>query len=103
MSLYYGVASMWIEMCRENCYDLSNLQAAGEQLSQKKLWMKDKFDTGLLFSNLFIFKEKILGKVLTAAVFILVGKWPDIIEVLAVCHQDFGVEETLVWGPKRRR
>ena len=35
MSLYYGVASMRIERCRENCYDLSNLQAAGEQLSQK--------------------------------------------------------------------
>ena len=26
---------MWIEMCREDCYDLSNLLAAGEQLSHK--------------------------------------------------------------------
>ena len=35
MSLYYGEACMRIERCREDCYDLSNLQAAGEQLSQK--------------------------------------------------------------------
>ena len=35
MSLNYGEAGMWIERCREDCYDLSNLQAAGEQLSQK--------------------------------------------------------------------
>ena len=26
---------MQIERCREDCYDLSNLQAAGEQLSTK--------------------------------------------------------------------
>ena len=35
MSLYYGEAGMRIEMCREDCYDLSNLQAAGERLSKK--------------------------------------------------------------------
>ena len=29
MSLYYGEAGMRIERCREDCYDLSNLQAAG--------------------------------------------------------------------------
>ena len=40
MSLYYGEAGMQIERCREDCYDLSNLQAAGEQLSHK-------FDIGL--------------------------------------------------------
>ena len=32
MSLYYGEAGMLIERCREDCYDLSILQAAGEQL-----------------------------------------------------------------------
>ena len=37
MSLYYGEAGMPIEMCREDCYDLSNQQAAGEQLSHKFL------------------------------------------------------------------
>ena len=37
MSLYYGEASMQIERCREDCYKLSNLQAAGEQLSPKCL------------------------------------------------------------------
>ena len=35
MSLYYGEAGIRIERCREDCYDLSNLQAAGEQLCQK--------------------------------------------------------------------
>ena len=34
MSLYYGEAGMRIDRCRD-CYDLSNPQAAGEQLSQK--------------------------------------------------------------------
>ena len=29
MSLYYGEAGMRIERCREDCYDLSNLLAAG--------------------------------------------------------------------------
>ena len=38
---------MQIERCREDCYDLSNLQAAVEQLSKKCLGTKDKFDTGL--------------------------------------------------------
>ena len=33
MSLYYGEAAMRIERCRDDCYDVSNLQAAGEQLS----------------------------------------------------------------------
>ena len=37
---------MRIERCSEDCYDLSNLQAAGEQLSKKNLETKDKFDTG---------------------------------------------------------
>ena len=46
--------------------------------------MKDKFDTGLLFSNLFIFTENFFCKGLTAAVFILVGKWPNNIEVLMI-------------------
>ena len=46
MSLYYGEAGMQIERCREDYHDLSNRQAAGEQLSQKKFEMKDKFDTG---------------------------------------------------------
>ena len=32
MPLYYGEAGMRIERCGEDCYDLSNLQAAGEQL-----------------------------------------------------------------------
>ena len=32
MSLYYCEAGMRIESCREDCYDLSNLHAAGEQL-----------------------------------------------------------------------
>ena len=35
MRLYYGEAGMRIERCREDCYDLSNLQPAGKQLSQK--------------------------------------------------------------------
>ena len=35
MSLYYGEAGMRIERCREDCYDLGNLQVAGEQLSPK--------------------------------------------------------------------
>ena len=35
MYLYYGEAGIRIERCREDCYDLSNLQAAGEQLCQK--------------------------------------------------------------------
>ena len=34
MSLYYGEAGMPIERCREDCFDLCNLQAAGEHLSQ---------------------------------------------------------------------
>ena len=29
VSLYYDEVSMRIERCREDCYDLSNLQAAG--------------------------------------------------------------------------
>ena len=33
MSLYYGKTGIQIERCREDCYDLTNLQAAGEQLS----------------------------------------------------------------------
>ena len=37
MTVYYGEAGMWIERCREDCYDLSNLQATGEQLSPKLL------------------------------------------------------------------
>ena len=37
MSLYYCEAGMCIERCREDCYDLYNLQAVGEQLSQKVL------------------------------------------------------------------
>ena len=35
MSLYYGEAGMRIERCREDCHDLGNLLAAGEQLSSK--------------------------------------------------------------------
>ena len=35
VSLYYDEASMRIEKCREYCYDLSNPQAVGEQLSLK--------------------------------------------------------------------
>ena len=35
MSLYYGEAGMQIERCRDDCYDLSNQQAAGEQFSQR--------------------------------------------------------------------
>ena len=31
MSLYYGESGMRIERCREDSYDLSNLQAFGEQ------------------------------------------------------------------------
>ena len=34
VTLYNGEAGMWIERCREECYDLSNLQATVEQLSQ---------------------------------------------------------------------
>ena len=30
MSLYYGEAGMRIERCSEDCYDLGNLQAAGD-------------------------------------------------------------------------
>ena len=33
MSLYYGEAGMQIERCREDCYDLINLHAAGVQIS----------------------------------------------------------------------
>ena len=33
ISLYNGEASKRIERCREDCQDLSNLQAAEEQLS----------------------------------------------------------------------
>ena len=38
---------MRIEMCREECYDLSNLQAAGEQLSPKNsifLYLRNIFE-----------------------------------------------------------
>ena len=35
MSLYHREAGMRIESCREDGYDLSNLQAAGEQFSEK--------------------------------------------------------------------
>ena len=45
--------------------------------------MKDKFDTGPLFSNLLTSKEH-LSKGLAIAVFILVGNWPDNIEVLLI-------------------
>ena len=34
-ALCYGEAGMRIVMCREDGHDLSNLQAAGEQLCQK--------------------------------------------------------------------
>ena len=34
MSLYNDEAGMRIERCREDCYDLSNLQAVGQQVSQ---------------------------------------------------------------------
>ena len=37
MSLRYDEAAMRIERCREDCDDLSNLQAAGEQLSKNFL------------------------------------------------------------------
>ena len=37
ISLYYGVAGMPIERCREDCYDLGNLQASGESLSPQKI------------------------------------------------------------------
>ena len=47
MSLLFGEAGMRIERCREDCYDLSNLQAAGEQILSKIFEMKDKFYTGL--------------------------------------------------------
>ena len=30
VSMYYGEAGMRIERCREDCYDLGNLQAAAE-------------------------------------------------------------------------
>ena len=43
MSLYYGEAGMWIERCRKDSHDLSNLQAAGEQIFE----MKDKLVSGL--------------------------------------------------------
>ena len=33
MSLYNGEAGMRIERCREDCYDLSNLQAAPKFMS----------------------------------------------------------------------
>ena len=32
MCLYYGEAGMWIEICKEDRYDLCILQAAGERL-----------------------------------------------------------------------
>ena len=35
MSLYNGGAGMLIERCREDCNDISNLQAAGVQLSPR--------------------------------------------------------------------
>ena len=47
MSLYYGEAGKRIERCREDCYDLSNLQTAGEQFSQIIFEMKDIFYTVL--------------------------------------------------------
>ena len=37
MSLYYGEAGMRIERYREDCYDSSNPQVAGEQLLQNFL------------------------------------------------------------------
>ena len=40
MPLYYYVAGMRIERCREDCYDLSILQATVEQLSHKFLRWK---------------------------------------------------------------
>ena len=43
MSLYYGEAGIRIERCRKECYDLSNLQAAGEQLSKEVLRLKINF------------------------------------------------------------
>ena len=75
---------MRIERCSEDCYDLSNLQAAGEQLSKKMFEMKDKFDTCLYFSVLFISENHSFSKGLTIAVFILVGNWQDNIEVLMI-------------------
>ena len=35
MSLYYGETGMRIERCIEDCYDISNVHAAGGQLSKK--------------------------------------------------------------------
>ena len=35
MSLYYGVFGMRIEWCREDCHNINNLEAAGEQLCKK--------------------------------------------------------------------
>ena len=35
--LYYGDAGMQIERCREDCYDIGNLQAAEEKISPKFL------------------------------------------------------------------
>ena len=35
MSLHYGEAGIQIERCREDCYDLSNPQVAGEQFPPK--------------------------------------------------------------------
>ena len=40
MSMYCGEAGMRAEWCREDCYDLSNLQDAGEQLSHTFSWWK---------------------------------------------------------------
>ena len=83
MSQYYGEAGMWIEGCREDCFDLCNLQAAGEQLSPK-IFRWRIILTHLYNFQISLYRKKFFCKGLTIAVFILVENRPDNIEVLMI-------------------
>ena len=76
MSLYYGEAGMRIERCREDCYDLGNLKATGEQLSQKiSRW---RINLAQVYNfPICLYLKNIFSKGLTIAVFLLVIYWPD--------------------------
>ena len=71
---------MRIERCREDFYDLSYLHATGEQLSLKKLRRKINLTQVYSFPICLYLKNFSL----TITVFILVGNWPDNIEVSMV-------------------
>ena len=83
MYLYYCEAGMRIERCREDCCDLCNLQAAGEQLSPK-FWRLMINLTQVYNFPICLYSGNIFSKGLTMAVFTLLGNWPDNVEVLMI-------------------